>query len=369
MTTESTIATPFRAYNFCAGPCALPLSVLESLSAELIDFNGTGMSLIEMSHRGPEYDAVHHDTLDRFRRLFAVPEDFSILLLQGGATLQFAMAPMNCSQPHESIGYVVAGTWGKKAVADARVLRANTYEAWNGSGDGFRAMPTLEDLHLADNTRYLHVTSNETIGGIRMSGFNDPGVPMVADMSSDYLSRPIPWDLFDVVYGGAQKNLGPAGLAVVFVRNSVMESAPHNPAYLTYKTHADADSMANTPPVFPIWATGKVLAWMEEMGGVEAMQTRAAHRSSRLYSAIDASGGFYRSPVNTQDRSHMNVVFRLGSEELEKRFVAEATSENLLFLKGHRSVGGIRASIYNATPDESVDALIGFMSAFASRAG
>jgi phosphoserine aminotransferase len=276
---------------------------------------------------------------------------------------------MNASHAEDRIGYVVAGTWGKKAVADARLLRSNTYEAWNGSAGSFTAMPSIHDLTIADNTRYLHVTSNETIGGIRMANFEDPGVRMVADMSSDYLSRPIPWDLFDVVYGGAQKNLGPAGLAVVFVRNTVMESSPQNPAYLSYKTHADADSMANTPPVFPIWATGKVLAWMEEMGGIETMQTRAAHRSGQVYSAIDSSGGFYRSPVNAADRSHMNVVFRLQTEELEKRFISEAKAENLLFLKGHRSVGGIRASIYNATPDESVAALTGFMSAFASRAG
>lgn len=369
MTTPTSIATPFRAYNFCAGPCALPLSVLEELSAELVDFHGTGMSLIEMSHRGPEYDRVHHDTLDRFRRLFAVPDDFSVLLLQGGATLQFAMVPMNASQVDDNIGYVVAGTWGKKAVADARVVRANTYEAWNGSGGDFRAMPAIADLNISENTRYLHVTSNETIGGIRMATFEDPGVRVVADMSSDYLSRPIPWTMFDVVYGGAQKNLGPAGLAVVFVRDSVMETAPKNPAYLTYKTHADADSMANTPPVFPIWATGKVLAWMEDMGGVEVMQSRAAQRSGQLYSAIDSSGGFYTSPVNEADRSHMNIVFRLGSEDLEKRFLVEAKAENLMFLKGHRSVGGVRASIYNATPDESVEALTRFMAAFASRAG
>jgi phosphoserine aminotransferase len=369
VTTSSTIAQPFRAFNFCAGPCALPLHVLEELSAELVDFKGTGMSLIEMSHRGPEYDAVHHDTLDRFRRLFAVPEDFSILLLQGGATLQFAMVPMNASQQADSIGYVVAGTWGKKAVADARILRPNTYEAWNGSDGGFSAMPSLADLEIADNTRYLHVTSNETIGGIRMPHFDDPGVRVVADMSSDYLSRPIPWELFDVVYGGAQKNLGPAGLAVIFVRKSVMETAPQNPSYLNYKNHADADSLANTPPVFPIWATGKVLAWMEQMGGVAAMQSRAADRSDRLYSAIESSGGFYTSPVNARDRSHTNIVFRLGTDELEKQFIAQAKAENLLFLKGHRSVGGIRASVYNATPDESVAALVSFMSEFAARAG
>ncbi len=360
---------PFRAHNFCAGPCALPVGVLEELAAEMVDYQGTGMSLIEMSHRGAEYDAVHHDTMDRFRRLFAVPDAFSILLLQGGATLQFAMVPMNASQPDDSIGYVVGGTWGKKAVADAKILRPNTYEAWNGKEGGFSAMPTLDQLDIQSGTRYLHVTSNETIGGIRMASFEDPGVRVVADMSSDYLSRPIPWDLFDVVYGGAQKNLGPAGLAVVFVRTSILEDAPQNPSYLTYKNHADNDSLGNTPPVFPIWATGKMLAWMEDMGGVEAMQSRAAARSGQVYDAIDSSGGFYTSPVNAVDRSHTNVVFRLQNEDLEKRFLAEAAEQTLLNLKGHRSVGGIRASIYNATPDDTVTALTDFMSAFASRAG
>lgn len=365
----ASIVEPLRAYNFSAGPCALPLTVLQELSAEIVDFNGTGMSLIEMSHRGPDYDAVHHDALDRFRRLFHVPADFSVLLLQGGATLQFAMAPLNASQPDDSIGYVVAGTWGKKAVADASLLRPNTYTAWTGASNGFREMPTMADVQIDPGTRFLHVTSNETIGGIRMSQFYNPGVPLVADMSSDYLSRPIPWDLFDVVYGGAQKNLGPAGLTVVFVRKSVMEAAPKNPSYLDYSYHADADSMANTPPVFPIWATGKVLAWMEELGGVEAMQTRAARRSGQIYATIDDSGGFYRSPVATEDRSHMNIVFRLQDESAEGRFITQAEEAGMLNLKGHRSVGGIRASVYNATPDETVATLVEFMKNFQSSAG
>jgi len=369
VTTDQSTLQPFRAHNFCAGPCALPVSVLEELAADMVDYQGTGMSLIEMSHRGPEYDAVHHDTMDRFRRLFAVPEEFSVLLLQGGATLQFSMVPMNAARSDDHIGYVVAGTWGKKAVGDAKLLRSNTYEAWNGKEGGFSAMPQLSDLEIRPDTRFLHVTSNETIGGIRMPSFDDPGVRVVADMSSDYLSRPIPWDLFDVVYGGAQKNLGPAGLAVVFVRDTVLENAPQNPSYLSYSNHADNDSLANTPPVFPIWATGKMLAWMESIGGVEAMQSRAAGRSGQVYAAIDGSDGFYRSPVATPDRSHTNVVFRLGSEDLEKQFLAQAADENLLNLKGHRSVGGIRSSIYNATPDETVKALTDFMAAFAARNG
>ncbi len=370
MTTSTSATDQFRAYNFSAGPCALPIGVLEEVAEEFVNFNGTGMSLVEMSHRGPEYDAVHHETMDRFRRLFAVPEDFTVLLLQGGATLQFVMAPLNASQPDDRIGYVVAGAWGKKAVADAKLLRPNTYTAWSGASDGFRAMPASSSvLEVQPDTRFLHVTSNETIGGIRMAQFDDPGVQLVADMSSDFMSRPIPWERFDVVYGGAQKNLGPAGLTVVFVRTSVMEAAPPNPAYLDYKNHADADSMANTPPVFAIWVTGKVLGWMEEMGGVEVMQSRAAHRSAQIYSAIDNSDGFYRSPVETADRSHMNIVFRLTDEEMEKRFLTEAKAAGMLNLKGHRSVGGIRASVYNATPDESVDRLIDFMAAFNASAG
>lgn len=362
------IAEPFRVHNFCAGPCALPLNVLRDLSAELVDFQGTGMSLIEMSHRGAEYDAVHQDTIDRFRRVFGVPEAFSVLLLQGGATLQFAMAPMNASALDDTIGYLVSGSWGQKALEDAKIVRPNAYAAWSGAAEDYSKMPAHDEIETRPGTRFVHVTSNETIGGIRLADFPDPGVPLVADMSSDYLSRPIPWERFDVVYGGAQKNLGPAGLTVVFVRDAIMAGAPELPSYLSYATHAAADSLANTPPVFAIWATGKVLAWMEEMGGLEVMQRRAAARSERVYETIEHSDGFYRSPVNARDRSHMNIVFRLSDEEREGRFLDEAAAADLVNLKGHRSVGGIRASIYNATPDSSVDALIEFMTEFAARA-
>ena len=359
-----------RTHNFSAGPCTLPASVLSEIQAEFVDYQNSGMSLIEMSHRGPHYDAIHTETLDRFTRLFAVPDDFQILLLQGGATLQFAMAPMNASQPDDSLAYNVTGSWAKKAIKDAAKVRPNTYAAWDGGAENFINMPTLADLNLKDETTFLHVTSNETIGGIRMPDFFDPGIPVVADMSSDYLSRPIPWDRFDLVYGGAQKNLGPAGLTVVFARKSMIESAPTNlPDYLSYDYHAKGNSMANTPPVFAIWATGKVLGWMEEMGGVEAMQQRAASRSGMLYASIDGSNGFYRSPVSVSDRSHMNVVFRLPSEELERRFVSEAAELGMSSLNGHRSVGGIRASIYNAMPDEGVETLVSFMGEFAGRVG
>ena len=358
-----------RAHNFCAGPCTLPLSVVEELAAELPDFGGTGMSLIEMSHRDPVYDRVHHDTMDALRRLCAVPDDFSILLLQGGASLQFAMVPMNLLGGGRTGAFSVTGTWGKKALADARLV-GDTTVAWDGGHDGYRSMPTADELDLPDGLRYLHVTSNETIGGIRLPAFYDIPVRQVIDMSSDYLTRAIPWDGVDVVYGGAQKNIGPAGLTVVFVRNSILEEIPATvPNYLSFATHAEADSLANTPPVFSIWATGKVLAWIEDQGGIPVMERRAAERSSMVYDAIDGSDGFYRSPVAEVDRSHTNVVFRLTSEELEGRFLKEAEQRNLVNLKGHRSVGGVRASIYNALPTESVEALIDHMTTFAASNG
>jgi len=358
-----------RVHNFCAGPCTLPVSVLEELAAELPNYGNSGMSLIEMSHRAALYDEVHMETLQLLRQLTAAPDDFSIQLLQGGASLQFAMVPMNLLANDAEAGYVVSGTWGKKAYADAAKV-GKAYSAWSGADGNFTSMPSVEQLDLRDGSRYLHITSNETIGGIRMPDFYDIGVPMVADMSSDYLSRPIPWEKFDLVYGGAQKNLGPAGMAVVFVRKSVIEAAPEGlPAYLSFATHDAADSLANTPPMFTIWATNKVLKWMQDHGGVEGMQRRAADRSSRIYDAVESSGGFYRSPVDSNHRSHMNIVFRLRSEDKEPVFVSEAAANGLENLAGHRSVGGIRASVYNALPDESVSALVDFMAEFAARHG
>ncbi len=358
-----------RVHNFCAGPCTLPVSVIAELADELPDFRRSGMSIIEMSHRAQDYDDVHMETLDLLRELSGAPDDFSIQLLQGGASLQFAMVPMNLLDGDAEAAYVVSGTWGKKAFADAVKVGA-AYQAWSGADGGFTTMPSADEIDVRPDTRYLHITSNETIGGIRLPDFPDVDVPMVGDMSSDYLSRPIPWDRFDVVYGGAQKNLGPAGMAVVFVRRSVIDSVPDSlPSYLDYATHHEGHSLANTPPMFTIWATNKVLKWMKDNGGVDAMQRRAAERSGRLYRAIDESGGFYTSPVEVACRSHMNIVFRLPSEEQEEVFLAEAQAAGFENLPGHRSVGGVRASVYNALPDESVDALVAFMSDFAARAG
>jgi phosphoserine aminotransferase len=353
-----------RVHNFCAGPCTLPLAVLEEVQSELLDFRGSGMSVIEMSHRSPEYEAVHEETLALFRENYAVPEGFSILFLQGGATLQFAIVPMNLLREGARAGYVRSGTWAKGALKDAAAW-GDAYAAWDGEPVSFTRMPSDDELEIDQWTRYLHITSNETIEGIRMAEFPDVEVPLVADMSSDYLSRPIPWERFDLVYGGAQKNLGPAGLAVVVVRTALLEDMnPDLPNYLRLEAHAAKNSLMNTPPMFAIYVMGKMLRWMRDLGGVAAMEKRAARRSGSVYDAVAASDGFYRSPVEPAHRSHMNVVFRSPSDELDAAFLKGAEQEGLVNLKGHRSVGGIRASIYNAMTDEGVDALVGFMAAF-----
>lgn len=360
---------PDRVHNFCAGPCTLPLTVLEEVRDEFVNFKDQGMSLIEMSHRAKAYDEVHVEAMALALEVFGAPEDFGVMFIQGGATLQFAMVPMNLLNGGRRAAYVVGGSWGKKALADGKKV-GEAYAAWSGADDGFTRMPAEEELALVPETRYLHITSNETIGGIRLPEFYQTDVPMVGDMSSDYLSRPIPWERFDVVYGGAQKNLGPAGMAVVFVRTALLESiADTVPAYLSYRTHHDQDSLANTPPMFTIWATNKVLHWMKANGGVVAMQKRAEQRSSKIYRTIDEADGFYRSPVDAAHRSHTNIVFRLADEGLEATFISEAEANQFENLKGHRSVGGMRASIYNGLPDESVDALVDFMSDFARRHG
>jgi phosphoserine aminotransferase len=358
-----------RAHNFCAGPCTLPVSVLQELSDEMVEHGDSGMSVIEMSHRGAEYEAIHYDALERLRRLYAVPDDFDILLLQGGATLAFAIIPMNLAIAPAKAGHLLGGSWGRKAFADAAKV-ATVYPAWTEEGSAFTRMPSPDEVRIEPGTAYLHVTSNETIEGTRMPVFDGFGARLVADMSSDYLSRLIDWSLFDLVYGGAQKNLGPAGLTVMFVRKPLAASSPeHLPTYLRLDSHAGSDSLFNTPPVFSIWATGKMLAWMEANGGMPAMEKRAAERSGMVYDAIEASGGFYRNPVEPAYRSHMNVVFRLPSPELEAEFLVLAEEERLLNLQGHRSVGGIRASIYNGLDTASVETLVSFMGRFASDRG
>ena len=360
---------PNRKHNFCAGPCTLPTSVLEEMRDEFVDYHGAGLSLIEMSHRAPEYDAVHQEARRLALEVFGAPADFDVLFIQGGAILQFAMVPMNLLRSGVCAGYVNTGAWAEGAIADARHY-GEIYTAWDGAGDGYARTPDDAEIEVRDGTRYLHVTSNETIGGIRFPEFPVVDVPLVADMSSELMARPIPWDRFDLVYGGVQKNLGPAGMAMVFIRKSAATPANESMArYLRYDVHLDKESLFNTPPMFTIAMVGKVLKWMKAKGGLDVIEREAAEKAAILYGQIDESGGFYTCPVDPASRSHMNVVFRLPSEALEARFLADAKSEDLLNLKGHRSVGGCRASVYNAMPRAGVEALADFMRRFRAEHG
>jgi len=358
-----------RIHNFAAGPSTLPSEVIKELSEELPEYNNSGMSLIEMSHRGDDFGQIHQNAIDTLKRLCKVPDDFQVLLLQGGATLQFTMSAYNQGIANESAGYVVAGTWGKKAYNDASKI-GMAYEAWNGSVEGFIRMPKLGEIDLHPATKYIHLTSNETINGVRVHDFVDMGPKQVIDMSSDFLTRDIPWDILDIAYGGAQKSIGPAGLCVVFVRKSIIDKAsPDIPDYINYAYHAKGNSMSNTPPVFAIWAAQKMLKWIENQGGVPEMQKRSEQKSKLIYDVIDGSEGFYTNPVNVADRSLTNVVFRLKTEKLEKNFIEQAEAEDMLNLKGHRSVGGIRASLYNGLEIASAEKIASYMQNFASQMG
>ena len=353
-----------RVHNFSAGPCTLPLEVLEETQGEFLDFADNGMSIIEDSHRGPSYEKIHQNALSSFRRLTNLPDDFAVLFLQGGATLQFAQSAMNLLTEDEIAGYVNTGVWGQKSLEDASKV-ANVYEAWTGQESDFTKTPETGEISIQHDTKWLHITSNETIGGIRFEQFPDVDIPMVADMSSDFLSRSIDWDKFDLVYGGAQKNLGPAGLAIVIVRRESLGKHGRNlPTYLDYQFHDKNDSLGNTPPMFPIYVMGKVLDWMEENGGLTEFERRAEIRSSLIYEVIDNSDGWYSSPVATGSRSLMNIIFHLPDETLENKFIEEAIALDLINLKGHRSVGGVRTSLYNAMPIESVEILSNFMKDF-----
>jgi phosphoserine aminotransferase len=358
-----------RVRNFCAGPCTLPVEVLAEVQDELLDYQGSGMSLIEMSHRSPEYDAVHADALQRLRTAFEVPDEFEVLFVQGGALLQFAMVPMNLLAVGSTAGYVRSGAWGKAAYADAQ-RAGSVYLAWDGTEDGYTRMPRAEQITVEEGTRYVHLTSNETIEGLQLRTLPDLGVPLVVDISSDFLTQPVEWQRVDLVYGGVQKNLGPAGLAVVVIRRSVLEDCVTGlPAYLGYPGHAAAGSLLNTPPMFSIYVMGKMLRWIQDRGGLAGMGERAARRSARIYDVIDTSDGFYTGPAKCDARSRTNVVFRLVSPELDDSFLTGAREAGLVNLKGHRSVGGMRASIYNAMPDEGVDELATYMRDFARTAG
>ena len=359
-----------RIFNFSAGPCTLPVPALEEAHAEFMDYQGKGMSLIEMSHRSKEYDAVHMEAMDLVRRLYGLPENYKVLFLGGGATMQFAMIPMNLMGKGQSCDLTLTGAWAKKAYADAKKI-GDVNLIFDGSDSNFMTLPEASSLQINQDAAYVHMTSNETIGGVQWPDFPDTGdVPLVCDMSSDFVSRNIPVEKFGLIYAGAQKNAGPAGTSVVIIREDLLErSSSDLPAYLSYATHAPKDSMYNTPPVFPIYMLMKTLSWLEKQGGLEGATKVANERAALIYGAMAKDSGFYNCPVDAKCRSNMNIVFRLPSEDLEKQFVAEALAVGMSGLKGHRSVGGCRASVYNAMPIEGAQTLADFMAEFARKNG
>lgn len=351
-----------RIYNFSAGPATLPLEALEEAQKQLVDYQGAGFSIMEASHRGKEYDAVHSEALANLRELLAIPDTHEVLLLQGGATAQFALIPMNILGADQTAAYTMTGAWAKKAISEAKIV-GNVDVVADSTGETPHRMPKLDEVPAADGAAYLHICSNETIGGIQWPEFPEHHT-LVADMSSDILSRPIDVSKFGIIYAGAQKNMGPSGLAVVIIRKDLLDRAPATvPGIFRYKTHADGNSMANTPPCFSIYMLSLTTRWLLDNGGVAAMEVVNNRKAGKLYDAIDA-GDFYRGTADPGWRSPMNVTFRLPTEALESQFIQEAAAKGFAGLKGHRSVGGVRASIYNAFPEDGVDALIAFMQAF-----
>jgi len=356
-----------RAYNFSAGPAILPEEVLKQAQAELVDYQGTGMSIMEMSHRGKEYSAVHDECIANIKELLNIPEGYSVLFLTGGASTQFAMIPMNLLGAGQTADYTNSGAWASKAIKEAKMLGNINIAADCGKEIPTR-VPTIDELKLTPGAAYLHITSNETISGAQWKVFPENDC-LIADMSSDILSKPLDVSKFGLIYAGAQKNLGPAGITLVIIKDELAERCPDTvPTMLRYKTHIAENSLYNTVPTFPVYMLCLVTRWLKDKGGLEGMQQINEAKAGKLYDAIDASD-FYKGTAVKEFRSDMNVTWRLPSEELEAQFIADASKQNLKTLKGHRSVGGIRASIYNAFPTEGVDALISFMKEFEARNG
>ncbi len=358
-----------RVYNFSAGPAVLPQEVLEQARDELLDWHGAGMSVMEMSHRGKEFMAIARQAEEDLRALMGIPGNYRCLFLQGGASLQFAQVPMNLLRGRTAAAYVNTGAWSKKAIAEARRY-CEVQVAASTEADDFTRCPRPEEIRVEPGVAYLHYTPNETIGGVEFPYVPDSGeVPLVADMSSTILSRPVEVERFGLIYAGAQKNVGPAGLTLVIVREDLLGGAMDcTPTLCDYKVQAEAGSMYNTPPTYAIYMAGLVFQWLQRQGGLEGIAERNRRKAGKLYAAIDGSD-FYHNPVEPRCRSWMNVPFTLADPELDGRFLAEAAAAGLVNLKGHRSVGGMRASIYNAMPEEGVDALIAFMADFERRAG
>jgi phosphoserine aminotransferase len=358
-----------RAYNFCAGPAALPEAVLQQAQAELLDYHGKGLSVMEMSHRSADYVAIAEQAEQDLRDLMNIPSNYKVLFLQGGASQQFSMIPMNLLRGKSSADYVNTGMWSDKAIKEAKKFCQVNVVA-SDEANNFRAVPAYDTWQINPQAAYLHYTPNETIHGVQFDFIPQSDVPLVADYSSIILAEPLDVSKFGLIYAGAQKNIGPAGLVVVIVREDLLgDVLKGTPTMLDYKTHADNGSMYNTPSTYAWYLSGLVFKWLKAQGGLQAMAELNQRKAAKLYGAIDNSGGFYANPVAKANRSMMNVPFTLADANLEKAFLKQAEAQQLLNLAGHRSVGGMRASLYNAVPEAAVDALIGFMADFAQRQG
>jgi len=359
-----------RVHNFSAGPSALPLPVLESAQRDLLDFGGTGMSIMEMSHRSKTYDEVHNRAISDLKSLLGMDDSWDVLFMGGGARTQFALLPMNLL-PEAGLGtYVTTGKWSEGALSEAQKI-GRAEELWSSKETGHDRVPAAGEVPLADAATYLHYTSNNTIYGTQFQHTPESGdALLICDMSSDILSRQVETDSFSVIYAGAQKNMGPSGVTVVFMKKELLDCSPADlPETMSYQKMAAKNSLLNTPPVFPIYMVGLVARYLVEQGGLATISATNAEKAERLYRAIDNSGGFYRGHAQPDSRSGMNVTFRLPDEELEAAFLAESSELGMNGLKGHRSVGGLRASIYNAVPLASVAALVEFMEEFKRRRG
>ncbi len=356
-----------RKWNFSAGPAAIPQSVLQEAQAEMLEWQESGMSVMEMSHRSPEYIDIANKARQDFIDLLKIPSDYQVLFLQGGATLQFSMVPMNFGAKSVA-DYVLSGSWSKKAINEAsKIIDINIVASSESSN--FNNVPKEKSWSCSDNAAYLHYVANETIQGNALHNPPTSNAPLISDMSSVILSEPIDVSKFSMIYAGAQKNIGPAGLTICIIKNDFLKTATTElPGMLQYAKHVEADSMFNTPPTFAWYLSGKVFAWLKDRGGLESMGEINKLKANKLYDFIDQSD-FYSNPVSEENRSIMNVTFLLANSELDSEFLHEAENAGLLNLKGHRSVGGMRASIYNATPIEAVDALINFMGDFQSKHG
>lgn len=358
-----------RKYNFFAGPAVLPVEVLDTLEREIKDYQGNGQSMIETSHRGAMFSQMYSEAQSLFRELLNINDDYDVYFLGGGATLQFSMIPMNFLRPNTVADYIKSGAWANKALDDAKIIgNVNCY--FDGTDSSFTTLPDVKDVKPSENSSYLYLCSNETIGGIEWQDFPDTGdTPLIADMSSDILSRPIDVNKFSMIFGGVQKNLGPAGATFIIMKKDLLKRQNSNLTnYLNYAKHSSGNGLFNTPPVFSIWGVKLVLEWIKKNGGTQGMQKRAIEKSKMVYDVLDSSS-FYHSPADAKYRSRMNIVFRAPNEELEKKFLEDAAKEGMLGLKGHRSVGGLRASIFNACPKENVQVLTQFMKEFERKNG